>query len=161
MSEFSLFALLIVANGSPVVLSLLSGKHRQWPVDGGLRLPDGRPLFGNSKSLPGLAIAVSATTLCSLVIGPSVWIGLLIGTFAMIGDLLSSFVKRRLGLVSGASAIGLDQVPESFLPLLICKPVLALSWTQVLVLTVAFLATNLLISRVMWQLGIRKYPKRG
>ncbi len=145
--ELTLFALLLVANGSPVVLSLLTGKTRKWPIDGGLCLPDGQRLFGTSKTLPGLAVAVSATTLCSLLIGPSAWIGFLVGAFAMFGDLLSSFIKRRLGLASGAAAVGLDQIPESLLPVLICKPLLDLSWTQVLLLTLAFVVANLLISQ--------------
>jgi CDP-2,3-bis-(O-geranylgeranyl)-sn-glycerol synthase len=142
-----MFVLLLVANGSPVVLSMLTSKPRSWPVDLGLYLSDGQPLFGPSKSLPGLAVAVFATTFCSLLVGPSIWIGLLVGFFAMLGDLLSSFVKRRLGLTPGASAIGLDQIPESLLPLLICKPLLGLSWTQVLLLTLAFVVANLLISQ--------------
>lgn len=161
MIELTLFALLIVANGSPVVLSMLPGTPREWPIDRGLRLPDGQPLFGSSKSLPGLAIAIAATTLCSLLIGPSVWIGVLVGAFAMVGDLFSSFVKRRLHLTSGAAAIGLDQIPESLLPLLICKPLLELSWMQVLLLTLAFLTANLLISQIMYRLGVGNYPDHG
>ena len=148
MIELTLFALLLVANGSPVVLRMLTRRPRKWPVDRGLHLPDGQPLFGPSKSLPGLVVAVFATTFFSLVVGPSVAIGLLVGVFAMLGDLLSSFVKRRLRLAPGASAIGLDQIPESLLPLLICKPLLGLAWTQVLFLTLAFIVANLLISRV-------------
>lgn len=147
MIELTLFALLLVANGSPVVLSLLTRKTQKWPIDGGLCLPDGQRLFGTSKTLPGLAVAVSATTLCSLLIGPSAWIGFLVGAFAMFGDLVSSFIKRRLGRASGAAAVGLDQIPESLLPLLICKPLLDLSWTQALLLTLAFVVANLLISQ--------------
>jgi CDP-2,3-bis-(O-geranylgeranyl)-sn-glycerol synthase len=154
--EITLFILLLVANGSPVVMSIFLIKRWRWPLDGGLRLPDGKRLFGSSKTIPGLAVAIATTTLSAMLIGPSVWIGLSIGAFAMLGDLLSSFVKRRLGLASGDSAVGLDQIPESLLPLLVCKPLLGLSWTQVVLLTTAFFFVNLLVSRMMRRSGFVK-----
>jgi len=39
-------------------------------------------------------------------------VGTLVATFAMAGDLFSSFVKRRLHLASSRMAIGLDHIPE-------------------------------------------------
>jgi hypothetical protein len=42
--------------------------------------------------------------------------GLLVSAMAMIVDLLSSFVKRRMKLVPGSMALALDQIPESLLP---------------------------------------------
>jgi CDP-2,3-bis-(O-geranylgeranyl)-sn-glycerol synthase len=154
--EITLFILLLVANGSPVVMSIFLSKRWQRPLDGGLRLPDGKRLFGSSKTIPGLVVAIATTTLTALLIGPSVWIGVSIGAFAMLGDVLSSFVKRRLGLASGDSAVGLDQIPESLLPLLVCKPLLGLSWTQVVLLTTAFFFVNLLVSRMMRRSGFVK-----
>jgi predicted CDP-diglyceride synthetase/phosphatidate cytidylyltransferase len=156
--ELVLLALLLVANGSPVVLRMLLGERWGRPLDGDRRAADGRPLFGPSKTLAGLTVSLAATTLCALVVGPSVWIGLLIGTCAMLGDLLSSFVKRRLGLASGYMALGLDQIPESLLPLLACKPLLELSWGQVVVLTLGFLLSDLLISQLMYRIGLGKHP---
>jgi CDP-2,3-bis-(O-geranylgeranyl)-sn-glycerol synthase len=154
--EIGLFILLLVANGSPVVMSMILRRDWQLPLDGGLCLADGKRLFGSSKTVPGLAVAVAATTLGAVLIGPGVWIGLSIGAFAMLGDLLSSFIKRRLGLAAGDRAIGLDQIPESLLPLLVCKPLLGLSWTQVLLLTIAFLFFNLLVSRMILRSGADK-----
>ena len=51
--------------------------------------------------------------------------GLAVG--AMAGDLVSSFMKRRLRLKSEAQAVGLDQIPEVLLPLLLRKSRLGLS----------------------------------
>lgn len=76
----------------------------------------------------------------------------------MLGDLFSSFVKRRMGLHSSAMALLLDQVPESLFPLVACAPLLELSWTQVLMLTLAFLISELLLSRLAFHLGIRQRP---
>lgn len=149
MIEISLFVLLLVANGSPLVMSMLLRRDWQLPLDGGLRLHDGKRLFGSSKTIPGLAVAVVTTTLSAMLIGPGVWIGFVIGAFAMLGDLFSSFIKRRLGLAAGDCAKGLDQIPESLFPLLVCKPLLGLSWTQIFLLTAAFFFVNLLVSRIM------------
>ena len=63
-----------------------------------------------------------------------------------------------MGLPSSAMAPGLDHIPESFLPLLACKPMLQLSWTQVLLLSLGFMVANLLLSRMLHRLGVRKHP---
>jgi CDP-2,3-bis-(O-geranylgeranyl)-sn-glycerol synthase len=91
-------------------------------------------------------------------IGLGFWVGLSVGIFAMLGDLLSSFIKRRLALPPGSMTLGLDQIPESLLPLLVCKPLLGLSWAQVLWVTLAFAAADLLISRLMSRLGVGDHP---
>ena len=43
-------------------------------------------------------------------------IGALVAAMAMLGDLFSSFLKRRMGLAPSRQAIGLDQIPESCFP---------------------------------------------
>ena len=53
-----------------------------------------------------------------MVIGLPWNIGLVVAVWAMVGDCLSSFVKRRLKMPSSSMALGLDQIPESLLPLL-------------------------------------------
>jgi len=45
--------------------------------------------------------------------------GLVFSLAALLGDSVTSFIKRRLGLVSGGHAPGLDQALESLLPLLV------------------------------------------
>ena len=158
MDEFFLLLLLLTANGSPIVVrNLLRGRWDS-PLDRGLRLADGHRLLGASKTWRGLVTAVLATTLLSLMLGWSWQIGATIGAFAMLGDAVSSFIKRRMGLPSSAMAPGLDHVPESLLPLLACKPLMQLSWTQVLLLSLAFMIANLLLSRLLHRVGIRRHP---
>jgi CDP-2,3-bis-(O-geranylgeranyl)-sn-glycerol synthase len=55
-------------------------------------------------------------------------------------------------------ALGIDQVPESLLPMLVCKPLLGLGWWQVLGLTLAFTIANPLISQLFYRLGVRHHP---
>ena len=156
--EFNLLVLLFIANGSPIVARSLLGERFQDALDGGRLLKDGHPLLGHSKTMRGVVSAILATALTAPLLGVSWWIGLLIGSLAMLGDLLSSFLKRRLGLDPSAMALGLDQIPESFIPLLICRPLLDLSWSQVFSLTLAFFFFELLISQLLYRLGIRKHP---
>jgi len=157
-TELFVLLLLLVANSAPVLFRLALGERWMRPLDGGRIFIDGKPLFGPSKTLTGLLAAILASTLLALLLGLGWRVGLLIGGFAMLGDLFSSFVKRRMGLHSSAMALLLDQVPESLFPLVACAPLLELSWTQVLLLTLAFLISELLLSRLAFHLGIRQRP---
>ena len=50
-----LLMLLAVANGTPVAAKLMLGDTLVYPLDAGVRLPDGQPLFGRSKTVRGIA----------------------------------------------------------------------------------------------------------
>jgi len=156
--EIYLLLLLLIANGSPILARILLGKFFGRPLDGGRLFADGHPLLGHSKTLRGVVSAILVTTLVAPLFGFSWVIGFLIGSFAMLGDLFSSFLKRRLGLDSSSMALGLDQIPESLFPLLVCWPLLELSLLQVIYLTMAFVVLELLVSRLLYALGIRKHP---
>jgi len=158
MDDLILLLLLLIANGSPIVVRKLLDSRLDQPLDGGKVLADGHRLLGPSKTWRGLVAAVLVTTLFALALGWPWEIGVTIGFFAMLGDTASSFIKRRLGMASSTMAPGLDHIPESILPLLACKPLLALSWTQVVLLSLGFMAANLLLSRLLHRLGIRRHP---
>ncbi len=158
MDELILLLLLLTANGSPILARELSGDGLNHPLDHGRVLADGHRLLGPSKTYRGLVTAILATTLLAIASGLPWHIGAIVGVLAMLGDACSSFVKRRLGMPAGAKAPGLDHVPESLLPLLICKPLLGLSWTQVLLLSLAFLLLHLVLSRLLYRFGVRKHP---
>ena len=113
-----LLFLLLVANGAPIMARWVLGEKWNAPLDCGVRFVDGRPLLGPSKSFRGVICAVCGATLSALLLGLSWDVGFQIGLFAMIGDSCSSFIKRRWGMASGGKALGIDQVPESALPLL-------------------------------------------
>ena len=158
MDDLILLLLLLIANGSPIVVRELLGRGFDRPLDGGKVLADGHRLLGPSKTWRGLVAAVLVTTLFALALGWPWEFGVTIGVFAMLGDTASSFIKRRLGLASSTMAPGLDHIPESMLPLLACKPLLALSWAQVLLLSLCFMAANMVLSRLLHRLGIRRHP---
>jgi CDP-2,3-bis-(O-geranylgeranyl)-sn-glycerol synthase len=74
-------------------------------------------------------------------------IGLQVGVWAMVGDLTSSLIRRRLKRPPGSSFPVLDQAPESLFPGLAVREELALSSWDLAATVLAFTALDLLLSR--------------
>jgi len=158
MLEVKLIILLMTANGAPILLRwLLEGRDAR-PVDGGLLLADGRPLFGPSKTVHGLIAAVVLTAFVAWLFGWSPLTGCYIAALAMCGDLLTSFVKRRLAIPASGIAPGLDQVPESLLPLIGVRGVFDLGWAQIFIMVLIFIVLDYVLSFMLYHLHIRKHP---
>ena len=153
-----LLILLTVANGAPVVAKKILGKRFAFPLDGGVKFFDGHPIFGASKTIRGLVLAVAATTIAAPILGLPWQIGATIGAFAMTGDLCSSFAKRRLNRPLHSRATGIDQIPESLFPLLAVAGALSLSAADVIAGTVAFLVGEILLSRLLYRVHLRDRP---
>jgi CDP-2,3-bis-(O-geranylgeranyl)-sn-glycerol synthase len=85
-------------------------------------------------------------------------VGTLVATFAMAGDLVSSFVKRRLHLVSSSMAIGLDHIPESLFPLLASRWLLPLSILDIVAGVMIFVVGALILSPLLFKLNVRDEP---
>ena len=150
--------LLLVVNGAPILARWLFGTRGSFPIDAHRLAPDGRPWLGPSKTVRGVVAAMLAGSICAPVLGYSAAVGAAFGLLAMGGDLLSSFIKRRLGVASSGMALGLDQIPEALLPLAALRNVFDLSWVAVLLELLAFLVLELLLSRILFRLHLRKRP---
>ena len=148
----------MLANGAPIVLKDLLRRRFAYPVDGGVVLGDGRPLFGKSKTVRGISVSLMATSIGSALLGLGWKIGLIISAVAMAGDLCSSFVKRRLNVASSGRATGLDQIPESLLPLLAVRGALALSGWDVLAEIDIFFRWWMLLSVTVYRFHLRDDP---
>lgn len=155
---FKLLILLAVANGVPVIAKRIFGNRLSCALDGGARFIDGRPLFGASKTWRGLLLSIVVTTAVPPLLDLDFASGLLVGTGAMTGDLLSSFTKRRLGIEPSGRATGLDQIPESFLPALMCWRHLSLSVADVVVLVAVFFVGEICLSRLLFRMHLRDRP---
>jgi len=100
----------MVANATPV---LAKGRR---PIDMGARFIDGRRLLGDGKTWEGLAAGIAAGSLTGAILALALqnstlaYIGLIASLGAMLGDIIASFIKRRLGLERGAPAPILDQL---------------------------------------------------
>ncbi|MDZ7662149.1 CDP-archaeol synthase [Thiohalophilus sp.] len=151
--------LLLVANGAPILARLLPGiRHWNRPLDAYRQLADGRRLFGDHKTWRGLIVAVLLTAAAGWLLNLPLWLGALFGALSMLGDLLASFIKRRRQLMPGTAALGLDQLPEALLPLLILYQPLGLGWQEMLLVPLLFMLIDLLVSRGLYRLPIRRRP---
>lgn len=156
--ELRLLLLIVVANGAPIAAAALYGQRGAWPLDGGRVLADGYRLLGDSKTWRGVILAPMAAGAGAVLLGLPVWVGGVVGVAAMLGDLLSSFIKRRLAVPPSGMVLGLDQIPESLLPLLVVAGEFALTGSTVLLLVAGFVVLELTLSPVFYWLGIRNRP---
>jgi CDP-archaeol synthase len=150
--------LLTLANGTPVVAKKIFGQSFALPLDAGLTLFHGRPLFGPSKTIRGIMLSVSVTTASAPLLSLDLSIGAIAAAAAMVDDLCSSFVKRRLDFPPSSQALGLDQVPESPLPLLACRAALSLTAADVVLGVGLFLIGELILSRILHRAHLRDEP---
>jgi hypothetical protein len=77
---------------------------------------------------------------------------------AMAGDLLSSFVKRRLQFQPSSRATGLDQIPESLLPALACRSTLGLTAIDILAVVTVFSVGEMVFSQLLFKWHVRDRP---
>ncbi len=146
MDLLNALLLIIAANAAPVVARLLLRQRFDFPVDAGCNWIDQRRLFGRSKTVRGLIASLLASSLLAWLLGYGAELGLIIGTAAMLGDLLTSFIKRRFDLPSSHPLCGFDQFFETLLPLLILQQPLQLSWSHLLLIYLCFTLLNLILT---------------
>jgi hypothetical protein len=150
--------LVLVANGSPLLATRIFGAWGAAPLDSGALWRDGEPLFGKSKTIRGVLASFVAASIAAPLLGLDWRIGALAAGGAMAGDLLSSFIKRRMKLPPHSMAPGIDQAPESLLPLIFCMAALRLTLADVVIATALFWIGELILSRALFSLKIRERP---
>ena len=158
MIYLELLFLILVANGSPIIGRWLMNGYGEMPIDGGRVFMDGRPILGASKTYRGLVCSLGGTLLAGALVGVSWKVSVMVSLWAMVGDCMSSFVKRRLGYPSEAKATGLDQIPESLFPMLGIWNVFNLSALGVGLTVAMFIVAEQVLSFIGYKLHIRKHP---
>jgi len=157
-TDAALLFLIFAANSAPILFALLLPNWLNCSVDGGRQGWDGHPLLGASKTWRGLVGGLTLPTLLAIPIGWSPLLGCLIGLFAMLGDLCSSFIKRRLAMSPQARATGLDQIPESLFPAFIATTFITTTWLDLIVITLTFMLVEMSISPLLYRLRVRGKP---
>jgi hypothetical protein len=150
--------LLLVANGAPIIARDICQARWNDPLDGGRLWSDGRPLFGPTKTVRGVLAAGVATGCAALLVGLPGRTGVCIGLGAMCGDLVSSFIKRRCGMQSSESALGLDQSLEALVPAVVFRRTFAFHAAEIVIIVLAFFVLEIGLSRVLYRLHIRDRP---
>ena len=72
--------------------------------------------------------------------------------------LLSTFIKRRIGLPPSSRAPGLDQLPESLLAALASRRRASLTRTDVAAAVTGFVLADVLLSGWLHRAGLRERP---
>jgi CDP-diglyceride synthetase len=150
--------LLLIANGAPILLNDALGKKYACPVDFGYLFIDGKRLFGDSKTWRGLVSGAIGAGLLALLIDLPLNTGVIFGALVMVGDLLASFSKRRLGLATSSQALGLDTLPESLLPAWLLHQQLGLGNDGILLVAAVFFLIEELLSPWLYRWHIRNKP---
>ncbi len=168
--QFDLIAIILfllppyVANAVPVIFG--GGA----PVDFGMSAWDGRRWLGDGKTWKGLIVGIVAGVIVGYaeagVTGNSAFafLAFLSSSGAMLGDMLGSFIKRRLNYERGRPSLLMDQLLFIIVALLLPYFILAAMLPQVLLpeAVVLVLVVTYVLHRVMNiianLLGLKKVP---
>lgn len=157
-----------VANGSPVVVVRLIGKAT--PMDLGAKAWDGRRILGDGKTFEGFFSGIALGSIVGLILialgNPasyrSILEPLILSLGAMLGDILGSFIKRRLGLKRGQPAPGMDQLGFVVCALIISFAIYGLpDWFDSLTVIILLLVTACLhlgTNYLAYLLGLKSEP---
>lgn len=140
--------LLIAANATPVVVAKLANDGGGAPLDFGCVLADGERLFGSHKTWRGLASGIVMATAAAAFMHLPPWVGAAFAGTSLVADALSSAVKRRLKLRPGTECLGLDQLGEAALPLVLFSRSLSLNAVEIVVATGAFVVLDVAAARL-------------
>jgi len=151
-----LLLLIIIANGAPVLVRIIFGDYLNTPVDLGFTLSDNHPVFGSSKTWRGIFAALLMTSIAASLMNYPFVTGFLIASYAVIGDLSSSFIKRRFSMAPSSKAPILDQVPESLLPAFMMMRTFDLELSSVLWLSAVFLIIDMAMTYILYHWKVLK-----
>jgi CDP-2,3-bis-(O-geranylgeranyl)-sn-glycerol synthase len=147
------------ANATPVVLG--GGP----PLDGGKKFIDGRRIFGDGKTVRGFVAGLAAGTIIGMIQGIAkgplshyLSLGFLLALGALLGDLMGSFIKRRLGIERGGALPGLDQLGFVIIALLLASPVEVPSWQVIVAIFLITPALHLATNFIAYKLGLKSRP---
>ncbi len=142
--------LLFAANGAAWLSARIPGIRRaELPLDFGAIAADGERLLGSHKTWRGLIAGILAGALVASLTGVHPAVGAGVGALSLVGDALSSGVKRRMRFLPGTGAPGIDQLPEALIPIMLFNVKLRLGAVEIAVVAGLFLLANLAATHVV------------
>lgn len=175
---FSLILLILpayFANSAPLYVNPHKGKSSATPVDFGRNFVDGHRIFGDGKTWEGLVGGIAAGWLAGSLMGMLgfiplgfsfdqwFWISLFLGMGAMAGDLVGSFVKRRLDVGRGGRFPYFDQLGFVILSLAFATaaaPEIGYSigfWGYAVLLLLSY-CTHIFFNWFAFKIGLKSVP---
>jgi len=138
------------------------------PIDFGKNFIDGKPLFGAHKTFRGFFSGLFIGTLVGIVQSnlsifpifqpPQILLGFILSLGALTGDLIHSFIKRRLNLSPGASLPVADQLDFVIVALLFSLFISPPSLPAALIILVVTPPIHLSTNYIAYRLGVKKEP---
>lgn len=147
-----LFAIKLFGAGTPVRVKWF-GSHKTWQgIISGTVV--GFVVYLLQRSLaaafPGSAIALVEYSTASVLLGAAFGFG------ALMGDLVKSFFKRRIGVRPGAPWIPFDQIDYCIGGLLFSLPFVALPWQAWILVPLFYGLMSIIMNRLAYALGFRE-----
>ncbi len=153
------------ANAAPV---LAGGRT---PIDANHNFVDGRRWLGRGKTLRGLATGIVIGTFVGVALAladgfylpafdfrTKVTVALLLSTGTMAGDVLGSFLKRRIGIEAGAQHEFFDQLLFLGGALAFASPVYLPAWEEIALLVVVTYVLHKAFNALAHALNLKKVP---
>lgn len=164
----------------PIAKKLDILKFLNIPIDNNKTCRDARPIFGKNKTYRGYVVGVfggiigiviqmllyrydffksiSITGIDYTNIVLMLLLGVLMGLGAITGDLIESFIKRRLNIASGQSFVPWDQIDLVLGAYLFVLPILYLylTWQIFLISIVISFCLHVITNHISFYLNIRK-----
>jgi len=150
-------ALLFPAYASSPLATLSKFLKKTHPIDFDRHLPDGKPLLGAGKTWEGTLIGTLGGGILGLFVYRAFAIQanpFLFAFLGLVGDMLGSFIKRRMGMERGQHAPLLDELDFLFPPLVYAAP----PFPDVLIVVVITPVLHKLACLVGYALGVKREP---
>ena len=159
------------ANMAPVLAKNMFRKLTL-PIDFNIRIGK-NAVLGKNKTYRGLVAGILVAIIITYIqfflnenniladlalVDYSNWllIGFLLGFGAMFGDMVKSFVKRRLGLKPGMPFVPFDQLDFVFGALIFIYPIARLSLEKMAIILFISFILHMIINHIAFYTGIRK-----
>jgi len=141
-----------IANASPVIF--IKNGH---PIDFNRKFIDNKPLFGRGKTIEGFIIGILSGTIVG-ILQNRILAALMLSIGAMCGDLIGSFIKRRLDIGRGGPAPILDQTSFLFGAIILSSLIEKFTLFEIIILVVITIPLHFITNVIAFLLKIKKVP---
>ena len=154
-----------VANASAM---LLGGKT---PVDFNKNFFDSRPILGKGKTFKGTILGITAGIIIAAAINGLIpeqtaqyysvnylLIAALLVALAILGDIIGSFIKRRLNIERGKPVLLLDQLDFVIVPMLFLWSQKFVSLTEIIIVLVITLIVHRAANYIAFKFKLKRVP---
>jgi CDP-2,3-bis-(O-geranylgeranyl)-sn-glycerol synthase len=158
------------ANMAPVIVRKIN--FLKIPIDFNKKI-NNKPIFGKNKTFRGLVFGILFSIIIAYIqflfykngifadisiVDYSDWllIGFIMGFGAIIGDLIESFVKRRLNFEPGKPFVPLDQTDFVIGALIFTYPLVALSLDKIILILLISFILHMIMNHLAFYSGVRK-----